>query len=281
MGQTIFSLAAKLMRSRSRLSGRIDKLLVRLHKEYENLDYDFYKNGEAAVLRKLAATQGFRTIVDVGANIGDWSLIASELFPQASVHSFEIVPETHGRLVANCGHRKNIVCHNVGLSDIEGTTTVFFSPDKSGVATCVPDFSEHFHKYEPQKIEARVSTGDVFCADHGIEAIDFLKIDVEGYEHRVLKGFEGMLKKGNIKIIQFEYGYINIDTHFLLKDFHDYLGGFEMKVGKIYPSYVDFRAYRHSDEDFYGPNYLAVHSASKIFADALSNHSRSEKRIRG
>ena len=183
------------MRSRSGLSGRIDKLLVRLHKEYENLDYDFYKNGEAAVLRKLAATQDFRTIVDAGANKGDWSLIASELFPQASVHSFEIVPETYSRLVENCGQRKNIACHNVGLSDKEGTTTVFFSPDKSGVATCVPNFSEQFHKYEPEKIEARVSTGDLFCADHGIETIDFLKIDVEGYEHKVLKGFEGMLKK--------------------------------------------------------------------------------------
>jgi FkbM family methyltransferase len=265
------------MRSRSGLSGRIDKLLVRLHKEYENLDYDFYKNGEAAVLRKLAATPGFRTVVDVGANRGDWSLIASELFPQATVHSFEIVPETYSRLVQNCGQRNNIVCHNLGLSDMEGTTTVFFSPDRSGVATCVPDFSEQFHKYEPEKIEARVSTGDLFCAAHGSETIDFLKIDVEGYEHKVLKGFEGMLKKGKIKIIQFEYGYINIDTHFLLKDFHEYLGDFEMKVGKIYPSYVDFRAYRYSDEDFYGPNYLAVHSACGSCVDSLGNRSRSER----
>ena len=281
MGRTILSLAARLMRSRSRLSSRIDKVLVRLHKEHENLDYDFVKNGEAAILRKLADMNGFRTIVDVGANKGDWSLIASELFPQANIHSFEIVPKTYSRLVENCGKRPNIACHNIGLSDTEGMSTVFFSPDKSGVATCVPNFSEQFHKYDPETIEARVSTGDVFCADHGIETIDFLKIDVEGYEHKVLKGFEGMLKKGNVRIIQFEYGYINIDTHFLLKDFHDYLKRFDMKVGKIYPSYVDFRAYRYSDEDFYGPNYLAVHSASDKFADALSDHSLSEKGIRG
>jgi len=179
--------------------------------------------------------QGFSTIFDVGANKGEWSLIASEHFPQAVIHSFEIVPQTYSRLVENCGHRENTVCHNVGLSDIEGTATVFFSPDKSGIATCVPKFSEQYHKYQPQKVEARVSTGDMFCADMGIETIDFLKIDVEGYEHKVLKGFERMLKRGKIKIIQFEYGYINIDTHFLLKDFYDYLQSFEMKIGKIYP----------------------------------------------
>lgn len=277
MGGTIVALAAKLMRSRSRLSRKIDKLLVRLHKEHENLDYDFLKNGEAAVLRKLADIQSFSTIVDVGANKGDWSLIASDLFPQAIVHSFEIVPETYGRLAENCRHRKNIMCHNVGLADTEGTTTVFFSPDKSGVATCVPNFSEQFHNYQPRAFEAKVSTGDAFCADQGIETIDFLKIDVEGFEHKVLKGFEGMLKTGNIKMIQFEYGYINIDTHFLLKDFHEYLEPFEMRMGKIYPSYVEFREYRHSDENFYGPNYLAVHSGCEILANALSDHSQSER----
>jgi hypothetical protein len=29
-------------------------------------------------------------------------------------------------------------------------------------------------------------------------------------------------------------------------------------VGKVYPTYVDFRSYRLTDEDFRGPNYLAV-----------------------
>jgi FkbM family methyltransferase len=255
------------MRSRSQLSGKMDKLLLMLHKEYENCDYDFYRNGESAVLKKLAGTQGFSTIFDVGANKGDWSLIASEFFPQASFYSFEIIKDTYSRLIENCRNRKNIVCHNFGLSDIEGTATVFFSSEDSGIATCIPNFFAQFHKIQPQKFEAKVSTGDRFCADNGIERIDFLKIDVEGYEHKVLKGFEGMLKEGKIKIIQFEYGYININTHFLLKDFYDYLKAFEMRIGKIYPSYVDFREYRHSDENFYGPNYLAVHSSCdlKIF----------------
>jgi len=79
-----------------------------------------------------------------------------------------------------------------------------------------------------------------------------------------------MLKNGQIKIIQFEYGMININTHFLLKDFYDYLEAFDMKIGKIYPSYVDLREYRHIDENFYGPNYLAILSSCEIFADALT-----------
>lgn len=269
MKRVILSLLSKLMKSRTSVSGKIDKLAMILHREYENLDYDCYKNGEAAVLTKLADIQPFTTIFDVGANKGDWSLIASELFPQATIHSFEIVPETYNRFVKNCGHRQNIVCHNVGLSNIEGTATVFLSPNNDTVSTCVPSFVDHFREYQPQTCEAKVTTGDAYCADRCIETIDFLKIDVEGYEDKVLKGFEGMLTKNSIRVIQFEYGYVNIDTHFLLKDFYDYLRDFKMKVGKIYPSYVDFREYKHSDENFYGPNYLAVHSSCEIFADSL------------
>ena len=69
-----------------------------------------------------------------------------------------------------------------------------------------------------------------------------------------------MLGAGAIDVIQFEYGYITIDTKFLLKDFHEYLEPFGMKIGKIYPNYIDFRGYKHSHEDFYGPNFLAVRS---------------------
>jgi FkbM family methyltransferase len=258
--------------SRSSLGGKINALAVELHKRYENANYDSQTNGEFTVLRKLAKAQGsIRAILDVGANKGDWSIVASEIFPQATIHAFEIVPQTFDRLVENCRHHRNIVCHSSGLSDKEGTTTVFFSPDHSELATCVPDFTEKFHKLEAQKIDATVLTGEKFCADQGIESIDFLKVDVEGYEHKVLKGFEEMLKRGRIKLIQFEYGYVNIETHFLLKDFYEYLNTFDMKIGKIYPSYVEWREYRYDNEDFYGPNYLSVHSSCQEIENALGS----------
>lgn len=272
MEKTILSSLKTFMKKRNKLSSKIDNLLVDLHKEYENLDYDFSRNGEAAILARIADVGGIENIFDVGANNGIWSVIASELFPHSAIHSFEIVPETYGQLVKNCGHLKNTFCHNFGLSDIEGFTNVFFAPGLSGLATCVPNFSENFHKYQPQKIEAEIMTGDTFCTKNEIDSIDFLKIDVEGYEHKVLLGFEEMLKNGKIKIIQFEYGYVNIDTHFLLKDFYEYLGKFQMKIGKIYPSRVDFREYSYSDENFYGPNYLAVHSSFENYIDALSEY---------
>ena len=271
MKHLILSLLKKVLRKGNSLSSKIDALAVFLHKIYENQDSNFHRNGEYNVLKKLSEKQKCNNvIIDVGANKGDWSRLARKFFPHAIIHSFEIVPQTFRILVDNLGHISNIECYNIGLSDKEETTSVFFSPDDDELATCMPDFIERYHKVKPQSIEAKVTTGDKFCACNGIELVDFLKIDAEGFDHKVMQGFEGMLKQGQIKVIQFEYGHFSIDTHFLLKDFYDYLTAFNFRVGKIYPSYVDLREYQYNDENFYGLNYLAVHSSCKFIDDLLS-----------
>lgn len=239
---------------------------------YENFDYDFQTNGESKILNKLkSCTENINTIFDVGANRGTWSLMTAKLFDNVTIYSFEIVPETYSRLSSNCKKNKNIITNNIGLSNSIGKTKVFYSPEKSGCATCIKDFTEDYHNYVPQEIEASISKGDKFCSEHNIQSIDYLKIDVEGYENNVLYGFEGMLNKGKIKIIQFEYGQVNIKTHFLLKDFYDYLEKFDMVIGKIYPNYVDFRKYKYTDENFLGPNYLAVHCSCENVIELLKN----------
>lgn len=270
MRTILLELLENAIKRRGKLSSYINRLAVRLHKAYENLDYDFKRNGEFSVLQKISESQKeIETILDVGANNGDWSKCAAELFPNAMIYTFEIVPETFKTLDFSLRDYKNIICHGVGFSDIEGSTSVFFSADKDGLATCTPNFSEDFHKIEAQCIEVLVTTGDKFCMENHIDSIDYLKVDVEGHENKVLKGFEDMLKAGKIKVIQFEYGYVNVLTHFLLKDFYEYLGGFNYKIGKIYPSYVDFREYDYCDENFYGPNYLAIHTSCPWIIDLL------------
>jgi len=99
--------------------------------------------------------------------------------------------------------------------------------------------------------------GDEFLAREGIGRVDFLKLDVEGAEHLALKGLDGYLRQGKVRFVQFEYGRVNILTHFLLRDFYELFQGYGYAVGKIYPDYVEFREYDLRDEDFLGPNYLA------------------------
>jgi hypothetical protein len=74
--------------------------------------------------------------------------------------------------------------------------------------------------------------------------------------------------------VQFEYGYVNVLTKHLLRDFHQLLEAAGLVVGKIYPNHVDFRTYRLPDEDFLGPNYLAVRRSQERLIAALSGGRR-------
>jgi FkbM family methyltransferase len=71
------------------------------------------------------------------------------------------------------------------------------------------------------KILLHIKKGKDYIINHNIKRIDFLKIDTEGYELNVLKGFEDHLKIVNI--IQFEYGGLFLDNHTKLMDVIKYL----------------------------------------------------------
>jgi FkbM family methyltransferase len=243
---------------RSRVVRRLMAWLLDLYHGYENYSYDFHNNGEQRVLRVLAQNIPVKNVFDVGANTGEWSTMAVRTFSNAQVHAFEIVPQTGEIYRENTRTLDRIKFNSVGLSDQEGVEKVYFSPGWSPIATCVPDFAEAFHHIETESISVSTITGDQYCRQNNIDEIDFLKIDVEGFEHKVLKGFSGMLSRKAIRVVQFEYGYVNIASRFLLKDYYDLLTSMGMVIGKIYPDYVDFRPYNYRHEDFMGPNFLAV-----------------------
>jgi len=74
---------------------------------------------------------------------------------------------------------------------------------------------------DSNKILLEVKKGKDYVIDNNIKNIDFLKIDTEGYEFNVLKGFEDTLE--NVKIIQFEYGGTYLDNNTKLIDVVNYL----------------------------------------------------------
>lgn len=74
---------------------------------------------------------------------------------------------------------------------------------------------------DSNKIVLHIKMGKEYVTEHDIKEIDFLKIDTEGYELNVLKGFEDCLS--HVKIIQFEYGGTFLDNHVTLRGITAYL----------------------------------------------------------
>ncbi|MCZ4316093.1 FkbM family methyltransferase [Comamonadaceae bacterium G21597-S1] len=230
-----------------------------------NLDYELDSNGEALVLRRLAPFEP-RVIVDAGANVGDWSLAAHACCAQAQLHAFEISPPTFETLRSRLAGRARVQLHNLGLSDAPGEVTLHHY-DQAPALTTVTDYP---HPYASQALRARVVRGDDFLEQLGVSHVDLLKIDVEGMEDKVLRGFERLLRERAVDLVQFEYGRVNIISHFLLSDFHALFQSYGYRVGKLYPDGVEWRAYTLADEDFRGPNYLACREDRADLLQALS-----------
>jgi FkbM family methyltransferase len=228
-------------------------------KWFGNASYKPGRNGERWLLETLGA-EPIRTVLDVGANVGTWSTMAANLLPQATIYALEIVPQTAARLRERVGEHPRIKCFALGLGAETGTLSLQYNEAASTHAT----FTDYPHSWTGERIDCQVMRGDEFLRRENIEAIDFLKLDVEGAEHLVLQGMESYLRNQSIRFVQFEYGRVNILTRYLLRDFYQLFARYGYVVGKIYPDYVEFRGYDLKDEDFLGPNYLACKAGEQI-----------------
>ncbi|MEQ1850960.1 MAG: FkbM family methyltransferase [Chthoniobacteraceae bacterium] len=173
--------------------------------------------GELAMIRKYVADA--TVVFDVGANVGVWTVIMSRKNSRAQVHAFEPNPETFALLERNVGENKcaNVTLNRTAVSDTEKQLT-FQVPEGVSIYGRVAPAVEGVDKegrflHTNSFIVPSVRLDD-YCRAHRIESIDFLKIDVEGYELPALKGLESLLKARRIKAIYME----------TMKENHDMMG---------------------------------------------------------
>ena len=143
------------------------------------------------------------TFVDVGANVGAYSILMSSLDCITSVHAFEPSPRTSEELAVNVALNEQahkVTLHNTALSDTESNARFGIVGDYSG-ANSVVDTSIHARDKFATEVTICCTPLDSVLAfrDRTIS----LKIDVEGHERAVLAGARDLLT-GNRGILQIE-----------------------------------------------------------------------------
>lgn len=225
-------------------------------------DGDF--SGEYWFLKNLNHSE-IKVVFDVGANVGNWSKKLLEYNPNAEIHAFEPVPHTFELLESNTKEISNIRRNRLGLSTESGKLNFNYYPNSSYLSSAF----EHDLGKEGQVLEVEVTSGDQYCEIHAIDQIDLLKIDTEGFESQVLMGFASQFDNNRIRLVQFEYGPMAIDSKFLLADFYTFFEAKGFRVGKIYPNWIDFRPYSKEMENFVLSNFIAVQKNSSHLISSL------------
>lgn len=225
--------------------------------EYRYFSYDPDVNGEKKIIKKLSQTiTGKPIIFDVGANVGDWTDYADSLFEDYKAHLFELSKATCQTLEDRFSGNKKTVINNLALSDKNGQIEYVDYGKNDGGNTLL--LNANYHKKKSSVAHARAIKGDDYCAERNIDRINYLKIDTEGAEYLVLKGFEELLQNHAIDIVQFEYGYTHADAKTLMKDFFEFFESNEYIVGRLSKKGVQFKTFSYADNDFKsGPNYIA------------------------
>lgn len=236
-----------------------------MNRLYENRNHNITTNGELIIMKKLCRFNP-SVIIDAGANTGHYTLHLKSFCPESQIYCFEPVQNTFGQLESNLEGLDKVLLVNKGLYHRNGKKTINLYPSHTHSSV----YNIQGIPYDSSgTVEIEMIKGDDFVMQEGIKEIDFLKLDLEGAEYDALEGFKNSLEKGIIKMIQFEYGYINITTHHLLLDFYNFFDNFGYIIGKVFPKKVEFRDYAHKYEDFLGPNFVAVKKTEKELIESL------------
>lgn len=172
------------------------------------------------------------TIIDAGANQGQFAIAANHFYPGVIIHSFEPLPEVFPILKRNTSRLKNINTYNMALGNSSGTLE-FYSNEYSHASSALQVSTLQQHMLpktgKARRIEILVQRLDDLSDNLSFNGTVLLKMDVQGFEKEVLKGTVNSLPK--IDYLLFETSFVPMyDGEPLFDEMHHFVKelGFEL-----------------------------------------------------
>lgn len=233
------------MRVAVKLRNRID-MAIGYHLAPTN---DPAHNGEQALIRQIAPHIG--RFIDVGANIGYWTLGLLEAAPDAAGMAVEPGAAALEELRKKLPPQIEVIAAAVG--DVPGTMPFFEQASAGELSSLVAS-----HAGKAVRRDVEVVTVDGLLGRVGWDRVDLLKIDTEGFDGRVIRGAAESLERQAIGVVQFEYNRPWRDAGSTLADTVGLLAGFGYEVRVVRPAGTERYDYSRFGEFFQYANFVAV-----------------------
>lgn len=197
-----------------------------------------------------------RVFLDIGANKG---LYTQELLKKNSsleCHLFEPSELNIKHLKKAFSLKEKVLINQFALSDRNSKGKLYFHNEGEGTASITKRRLDHFDITINKDEDILLQRFDEYWKEEkGI--IDYVKVDVEGHELDVLKGFGKFISL--TKLIQFEFGGTCIDARIYFQDFWYFFLENNFEIYRISPrGPVLIKTYSENDELFVYTNYIAV-----------------------
>ena len=141
-------------------------------------------------------------VLDVGGNVGQSVKRFRGRFPQARIHSFEPSPGAYAQLEANCSSIPGVTTWNCAMGSVKGRMPLLEN-DASDMTSFHEPGTRAWGKVSRTTV-VDVQTLDSFAAEQGIERVDVLKSDTQGFEFEVLSGAKGLMSEDRIAMVYLE-----------------------------------------------------------------------------
>jgi len=148
-----------------------------------------YRNGLEKLLHDISEKTIF---VDIGANIGLFSLVASQNPSIVAIHAFEPDSENFKYLTENIrrNNSTNAIPHNYAISENVGVAKLYTTTGHSGASRILHDQVDFSSPFTTVSMVNHTYLNSVFSSK---QERYFIKVDVEGYEFEVLKALRSAL----------------------------------------------------------------------------------------
>ncbi|BAY33766.1 hypothetical protein NIES2107_56680 [Nostoc carneum NIES-2107] len=177
------------------------------------------------------------TVIDIGANIGQFAISINAALPQAKIYSFEPIPDCFHQLKASMAGIKNFTAFNLGIGDQAGDLVFqqnIYSQSSSFLQMTNLHKTAFPETVDSHPINVKIEKLDVVSETIVLTDPLLIKIDVQGYEDKVLSGGKATIKRAKLIIIETSFTGLYQgqplfdDIYFQLKDWgFTYAGAFD------------------------------------------------------
>jgi FkbM family methyltransferase len=171
------------------------------------------------------------TVLDIGANTGQFAQMINRILPAATIFSFEPIKQCYINLVENMKGVPRFLAFDYGLGDTDDTLEMHVN-DFTPSSSLLPMANLHIQAYpftaKAHAERVKIRQLDTVARELGFDGNLLIKIDVQGYDDKVIRGGQSTISRAKVLIVETSFQSLYVGQP-LFEDIYNMLSSMDFK----------------------------------------------------